>query len=475
MTKANLVALFSIIVPLLILCTFLTYYKRFPTGDDAWFAEESYWLLHDGVIRSEFFRGLLGWDKQLFVSHKLFLYVGSLMMWLGGNSLYTLKSTSLIFLGLLIILFQKYSTYRKLANASTLLILFLLFSNTLIIKMSFEYRPEVMMMTLGFASYLLLQYQQKYVIALAGIIAGMSLLCHLNGVIYLIAGFFMLLFTPKKTNALIFGFFAIITGMFYFYDVWQANSFDTWLYQFRNDPATQNSFGVLDKLKVMLFFPSIFFKSPQEMAISIVLAAFFWTFKKRLNLLPRNLIVYAIALVVSFWLITKRATGLYEMLFIPTMMTFIIEFFDYPEDTTTNKLPKVLLTSFFLYGIIGVVGIVQLLYKINTKPYLPEKYHVISKYIPSKATGLVPIQFYFNEYEKSSHLLCFDNVDFQLTQAKLKPTTALLTRWAIAHNVDFMVFDYQNNHANFFPKPNEKLAGYKITYLDKDMAIYVKK
>lgn len=474
MTKLRMLTTLSIIVPILMLLTFFSYYKRFPTGDDAWFAEESYWLLHDGVIRSEFFRGLLGWEKQLFVSHKLFLSFGSIMMWIGGNSLYVLKLTSLLFLGLLVLLFKSYISQRQLEKSSLYIALFLLFSNTLIIKMSFEYRPEVMMMTLGFASYLLIQYQKKYLIALGGVLAGMALLCHLNGVIYIIAGFFMLFLSEKKTNALVFGVFATLTSAFYFYDIIQANGFDTWLYQFRNDPATQNAFGLMDKLKVMVSFPSIFFKSPQEMAISILLIAFCWTFKKRLSELPRNLTVYSIVLIVSFWLITKRATGLYEMLFIPTMMAIIIELFNFVENKPHTKLSKPILFGFLVYFIIGMVGVIQLIYKINSKPYLPEKYATLRKYIPQKSVGLVPIQFFFNEYENHERLLCFENFDFQLAQSKLTTDTASLANWAMKNKVKFIIFDYKNNKANFFPKQNQLLKGYKISYFDEDISIYVK-
>lgn len=473
MSKFKLLLTLSIIVPILILLTFFTYYKRFPTGDDAWFAEQTYWFLRDGIIRSEFFRGLLGWEKQLFVSHKLFLYFGSIMMWTGGSSLYVLKLTSLLFLGLLVFLFKGYIAHRQLEKTSFYIVLFLLFSNTLIIKMSFEYRPEVMMMTLGFASYLLIQYQKKYLVALGGVLSGMALLCHLNGIIYVIAGFFILFFNGKKINALVFGVFAMLTSIFYFYDIWQANGFDVWLYQFRNDPATQNAFGLVDKLKVMLSFPSIFFKSPQEMAISILLIAFCWTYRKKLNELPRNLIVYAIVLVISFWLITKRASGLYEMLFIPTMMALIIEMFSFIEDKPSFKPSKPILFAFLVYFVIGMVGIIQLIYKIHSSPYLPEKYAALRKFIPAKSKGLVPLQFFFNEYENHASLRCFENFDFQLAQSKSKADTESLANWARKNKVKFILIDYKNNKANFFPKPKEVLKGYQLSYFDGDFAVYV--
>ncbi|MCF0038731.1 hypothetical protein [Dyadobacter fanqingshengii] len=54
--KIHLVGLLLFFVVL----TLSTYINRFPTGDDAWFGEQSYWLEKEGIIRSEFFKGIVG-------------------------------------------------------------------------------------------------------------------------------------------------------------------------------------------------------------------------------------------------------------------------------------------------------------------------------------------------------------------------------------------------------------------------------
>ncbi|MCF0061731.1 hypothetical protein MUK70_21050 [Dyadobacter chenwenxiniae] len=74
--KTHLAGLLSIFIIL----TVSTYINRFPTGDDAWFGEQSYWLHKEGIIRSEFFRGIVGWEDQILVSHKLFLGFGAVVI-----------------------------------------------------------------------------------------------------------------------------------------------------------------------------------------------------------------------------------------------------------------------------------------------------------------------------------------------------------------------------------------------------------
>ena len=81
-----------------------SYYRRYPTSDDAWFAEQSYWLLHGGKVRSEFFSGLLDWDKNYLASYKLFILLGALLTKLFPHSVYGVKLSGLLFFVLLVAL-----------------------------------------------------------------------------------------------------------------------------------------------------------------------------------------------------------------------------------------------------------------------------------------------------------------------------------------------------------------------------------
>ncbi len=56
------VSLLLLIGALLVTCCYRT--EHF---DDAWFAEQSYWLVKDGWVRSELFRGMNGWEDRIYV------------------------------------------------------------------------------------------------------------------------------------------------------------------------------------------------------------------------------------------------------------------------------------------------------------------------------------------------------------------------------------------------------------------------
>jgi branched-subunit amino acid transport protein len=125
--------------------------------------------------------------------------------------------------------------YQKERNANSrniLFILILIFSNRLLIKMSFENRPELMLAALGFGSFLCLQTKSATVSKslLAGVLAGMAMLCHLNGIIYLIAGFGTLLYFRQYKNASYFALAGGLTGLVYFSDILLAdNGFSIWI------------------------------------------------------------------------------------------------------------------------------------------------------------------------------------------------------------------------------------------------------
>src|SRR5687767_2837078 len=90
-----------------ILLTILTYVRRLPHLDDAWLGEQSYWLTKDGVVRSQLFQGLIKYEERILVYHKLFVWLGAVLIKAVGWGLYNIKSISVIAL-FLFILFAKY-------------------------------------------------------------------------------------------------------------------------------------------------------------------------------------------------------------------------------------------------------------------------------------------------------------------------------------------------------------------------------
>ncbi|SKC13885.1 hypothetical protein [Dyadobacter psychrophilus] len=467
--KTHLVGLLLFFVVI----TIATYINRFPTGDDAWFGEQSYWLEKEGIIRSEFFRGIVGWENQILVSHKLFLAFGAIVIHFFGYDLPILKISGLLFFVIMIgqIMYYINKSERTYKLYYALAIAILIFSNRLLIKMSFENRPEMMVAAFGFGSFLMLNFYNKNWLAalLSGILAGLAFLTHLNGCIYVIAGFACLcmLKAPLKT-ILSFLLGAAITCSLYFIDVFTAqNGLEMWWFQFRNDPATQASFDLYGKIIQLITYPRLFFQSPEQLALSVLVTYLLWTQRKLLNALPMFLKVYFPALVISFWLITKANAGMYLVLFIPFMLVLTYEL--YRLKPFTHRYFKWLLA---LYFVIGIFGSVQLIQKNITLGYLPKTYQSLEKILPRDKVGVVPLTFFFNEYDNFETLRTHEN--YKLYCHKVNMTPDGFGRWAKASNAGFILMDYQFNPEKFFPPISaSNIENYHRTYFDGRFAVYL--
>lgn len=463
----------TVFLCLLFILTGLTYYHRNPTNDDAWFGEQSYWFYKEGIIRSEFFTGILGWEKQLLVSHKLFLIFGSGLIKLFGFNLPVLQFVGLIFFYVMIggILTYIRKTEAEYSSWYMLMILILIYSNRLLIKMSFENRPEIMLASLGLLSFLFIYFakNQHWKIALAAVLAGLAALAHLNGVIYLIAGFLTLVFLKRYRQAVIFWVFGVMTASAYFIDVLQAeDGLSVWYYQFRNDPATQNAFGLWPKLFVMLTYLKVFFIPLENLALSLLFVFILWRQRNYILDLPANLRIYTMCLFISFWLINKRNTAYYMILFIPFMLLIIYELYRL-KPFIDNKLKGVLI----IYFVIGIYGMGQIIHKNLSLEYLPQAYTKLRGHIPVNELGLVPITFFFNEYEHYPNLLNHENYGYYDSRSS-DPVTRIAD-WAHKKNVGFILLDYKYRPEYFHPKPNtKKIPFYKLSFFDGRFAVYTK-
>lgn len=454
--------------------TGLTYFNRHPSGDDAWFAEQSYWFQKEGIIRSEYFRGLLGWEKQILVSHKLFLIFGAALIHVFGHELPVLQFTGFIFFCIIIfeLFFYIHDKEQKLNSWYLPAIFILVFSNRLLVKMSFQNRPEMMLAALGFGSFLLLRNKNAKgsKVALAGVLAGIAFLCHLNGIIYLIGGFGLLIYLREYRNALLFGIVGGFTSLLYFTDViLTQNGFQTWYYQFSGDPATQNAFGFSSKIWQLLTYPRMFLHSPEQLALSLLLIFLLWYQRKRLSIIPVNLRVYSLLIFLSFWVITKSNGALYMILFIPFMLALVYEL--YRLQPFTNHVLRFVLG---VYLVIGTFGMCQIIYANFTIGSLPVAYEKLRNHIPDDKTGFVPLTFFFDEYEEYSRLLTHENYMLHFNKKGL--TTLNMAKWAHQKGAGFIVMDYKFKPEKYYPKAGTKLIPYyKLSFYDGRFSVYIKK
>jgi hypothetical protein len=471
MKKIGLEKIVKYLLPVLLLLTIATYYHRIPSGDDAWFAEQSLWLAKEGIVRSNFFSGLLNWDVQILVYHKFFIWIGALIYKLAGVSLVAFKSISLISTVIFVFLLFQYIRQRNLSKQATTWALFLVLGNISIVTMSFDNRPEILQMTLGFSSFLCLNKPNKYRAMLAGLLAGLALLTHLNGLIFIASGFILLVTTRRFNEIIYFTLASIVTSGLYFYDVIATHNFDLWLYQLTKDPAVINSLGLQHKLLILVKFPLIFVGSFKEIGITLILLSLLYFGSNKIKNLPRNLTIYLIASICTFWLLTKSITGFYQLLFLPYMMLVVIELIHLiDKEAIVNK---VILFTFFFYTVICLFGQIQLLNENHKEEYLPEKYARICKSIPPGSNGIVPLTFFFNEYEKYSKLYCLENF-WPVNVYGESHSLDDLGKFALKNKADFILINKNNMTRKVDLNVHSKIPQYKLTYFDNTLYLFIK-
>ncbi len=378
----------------------LSCYQRTEHFDDAWFAEQSYWLVRDGWVRSELFRGLNGWENRIYVFHKLYIYTSALLMSLIGFSLPASK-----LLTMLCALTTGYLIWRYNRRSSALeqwLALLLYAGCGIVIQYVAVNRPEMMCMLLGFSSYYVLSQRIDRAggrPGLAGLLAGMAALTHLNGLIYMVAGLVWLLVRDGLRPAV---WFAIVSGLtlsVYAVDALWDGQISLLINQFIHDPATQANFSLADKWRIMLDYHQLFFHGYAEVPLSVLvlLCLLFGGQTAR----PRNpTVLYLLLLVVGFWLLTKSNFDFYYILFAPWLaLTAAKVLADSRADRPNWQCQAGIAVVVAYYGL-ALFTVEQVLVENRTVPYMPHYNAMLAQYMPRKHTRIIaPIGFFFDQME----------------------------------------------------------------------------
>jgi hypothetical protein len=238
-------AYFAPAIFVLILLFIYSLFGRKPDADDAWIGEYAYWFAKDGYVHSELMRGITKQELSFVVHHKLFNFNGVLFIKIFGFSLYTLKVVSLVYFIIFLLLFYFYTCkWKRLFNKNDFLFsLIIIFSFPWSFKYAFIYRPEIMVMTLGFVGFILLEkfldsHKKKYgQLFLSGVFFGLGMAAHLNGIILVAAGFFLIILNRRFYALLIYGIGVLIASSIYFYDLTDAASIALWKHQFFGSPS----------------------------------------------------------------------------------------------------------------------------------------------------------------------------------------------------------------------------------------------
>jgi hypothetical protein len=218
-------------------------YERMPQVDEGVIAEHCYHFGREGYVKSFLHGGYMdggadGWRQRQFFYHKLFVLTGTLFMKACGFNIYSFKCVSLLFTLLFFVLL--YYCCRKLAMPPPVFwcAAALLLWNAQFYGFAFLFRPEIMCMCLGFASFLMLQnsWHPAWQALLAGMFAGLAAFSHLNGMVFSMAGMALLLCQRRFRMLLPFALSAGLFSLCYFFDTLSIAELKEWLRQISIDP-----------------------------------------------------------------------------------------------------------------------------------------------------------------------------------------------------------------------------------------------
>jgi hypothetical protein len=394
----RLVALGLVVLSALALASL---YHRSCFIDDAWLGERAFWLAREGVARSELFRDQAGYGERMFVFHKLFALCGAAFIHLFGWSLYVLKSVSLASFLVFLALLWRYG--RRFANPEVATVTaLLLLAHGLVGLHVFVYRPEILLMTLGFGAFLLmrefLESGHRGPLLGSAVLAGLCVLTHLNGVVFLAAGTALLLTRRRPGAAALFAVVSGAVGALYLADAVLAGELPTLVRQLRGDPVLAERFGdVPSRLSGALREHERYFHSRDEIVFSVLILAVVALTARATRLWHSPLVPWTLGLLLPLPLVAPDTQAYYLIPAFPYLALMTAQ-------GLVHGLPRLgrpaRVAVLVLLGLHGTNGVVHLGAIIATNEDTASRNAALAARIGHPgATVLAALPFVFNEIE----------------------------------------------------------------------------
>lgn len=374
-------------------------------GDDAWLGEQAYWMSKSGHVRSDLFRGLLDYDQRQTIYHKLFILMGAAAIKMFGWSLGSIKMVSLVFYCIFVVTSYIYFTRNPnlFERRDFYVFSLIMISAPLIFRFAYVYRPEVMLMSLGFLSFCLLSgslsggpqlgHRQSLPRALAaGIFAGAGVLAHLNGWVFVAAGLVVLVSNRSAKSAAIFAVAASAVSALYFADLTSVENLRLFRYQLGNDLPI-GEMPIWRRLLNVAYEHKRFFYSIREVfpsALLVLTVAFLW---RTLVKSYRDVLVYLCVLVVGLAVLSRPRPSYYIIIYMPYIALVITVGLKRLGSLGTAKRAALacVLAAHFTFSLYYAVTV------IRTATDLPRRNENIAASLPRGATIVAPGGFIFNQ------------------------------------------------------------------------------
>ncbi|MFK5857240.1 MAG: hypothetical protein QM503_14005 [Bacteroidota bacterium] len=422
-------------------------YDRYIYIDDAWFGEQVYWFSQLGHVKTSTIIDFHGWDNHLFVYHKLNIIIGAGLIKLFGWSVAPLRVFTLgVFLLFLYIIHKNVKDKNGNWNQIDVnLVMFFIIVNPQTILYAFTYRPEFLVMSFGFYSFLLLFGKQSVPkIILSGALAGMAILAHLNGAMFVVAGFVLLLIRKEFKLSIIFGISATIITTFYFYDLLEPGNLETFLFQIKHwpDDITTNYesegwmsliYAALIKLTTehQRFFWSHDVWGLSAMAIFTLIAKGKVLWRKY-----KELIIYTIVADISLNVFGSHIAEVNMLLLLPFLVLISAAFLSELKKESRPIIQLVVMLIMIFQISVVSIGFVNILNKQEAISKVSET--TLSSFPNSNERILVPYRFVFNQLP-NKNLVSYKTMEYHQVENGSKYTKEEFIEVATKLGIYYMV------------------------------------
>ncbi len=436
-------------------------YKRLPHIDDAWLGEQVYWLNKDGIVKNVLMKYFLNSHNELIAYHKLTIWFGVFFVKIFGFSLLTLKSISLISLLIFLSAYYYYCvTLNKLVSKQNfILVAGLILIAPHVFEFSFVYRPELPMMATSFISFIFLDISRNnkretlYIIGSA-FFTGLSVLIHLNGLIFISASVVFLIYRKQYKSIIYFIIITLGISAYYFSHFDSIQEFNSWreiISSTEADSLKSNEFTkVLFGMLSSVFNEHLrLFHSPKEIVLTLftvlIIVLGFSQFKKQ----KPGLLLYFFILFLSIAIISINKSSKYSVVYYPYIVLLIIY---YVKKNFTIKGNKFIISknsrSYLFIFFLSLFIATSLFYDIliSSKKYYPShNRNITMKYIESPSqnkTILAPMIFIFDEIDNYNEIIGLMSInERKKTEPNLKGNDFFIT--ANNEGIDYILLtDY---------------------------------
>ena len=482
-------------VSALILLFVYSMWGRIPDSDDAWIGEYTYWFARDGYAHSELMRGMTHQEDLLVVHHKLFSFNGVFVIKTFGFSLYGLKAVGLFYFLVFLLLFYLYTRkWRKIFdNRDFLWALIIIFSFPWVFRFAFIYRPETMMMALGFAGFILLQ---KYLddknpaawqLLLSGIFFGWAMAAHLNGLILVTAGGALLLWNKKYLSLFTYGIGVLVAFSVYFYDLTNVQAIELWKEQFFHSPSLDNAGTNIFLLKPFYNLMNEhmrYFHDPKIIVFSIFMIFTLISSFKYLYRHHTNLTRFAILVAIITGMLAMHKARRYILLDFPYLVILITLTFKALNEKKITRFrlgrPEIIRSILLFFFVVFLI--VSTIYNVllSVQKFSPDQNRKLAeKYAGGNENNIkivAPMTFVFNEIEHFDQIqanVCY--MDLQKNDSTIYGEGFLKKAYLFDRDLIMLTPYYQQKLGVEAYKKGDEFEHYRVIDKTRDLIVFKRK